>query len=188
MMLPAPTEDICSPLGRATTEHGSEGRLAWSRTYRDLSPLPSVNLPRAADPHACRKTRQIAARCRKRAALLHEVVDSLNWMHGDKSTQAPRRRLEYPFVLAERSGMQGEVLARLEGLIVDQQPSAEAPSPQAALKKLLHGQAPYDNKGPPVGLAPSPARAPISAGLGGRVSADRGHPADGRSLCSGGVS
>ena len=50
--------------------------------------------------------------------------------------------------------MQGDVLARLDGLIGRQQPSADAPSPQAAFEKLLNGQNPYDLKGPPVSLAP----------------------------------
>ena len=49
--------------------------------------------------------------------------------------------------------MHGEVLARLDGLI-EQQPGNDAPSPQAAFKKLLHGRSPYDRKGPPVSLAP----------------------------------
>ena len=35
-----------------------------------------------------------------------------------------------------------------------QQPGPEAPSPQAAVSRLLHGQTPYDRKGPPVSLAP----------------------------------
>ena len=46
------------------------------------------------------------------------------------------------------------MLARLDGLIRQQQPSADAPSPQAAFRKLLHGQPPYDTKGAPVSLAP----------------------------------
>eukprot|EP00974_Lingulodinium_polyedra_P104535 10120299-Lingulodinium_polyedra.AAC.1 len=65
-------------------------------------------------------------------------------MHGGRVETAPR--WAYQPGLWPGVGTAGDVMARLDGL-VGQHPRADAQSPQAALKQLLHGQAPYDKRG-----------------------------------------
>lgn len=64
---------------------------------------------------------------------VNQVIDSLNWMAGCKDAS--------PIPL---SSMQEGVLARLEGLVFDQKPSANVPSNEEALRELLKGGTPYD--------------------------------------------
>eukprot|EP00974_Lingulodinium_polyedra_P022583 2178639-Lingulodinium_polyedra.AAC.1 len=65
-------------------------------------------------------------------------------MHGDRREFVSRWC--YQPELWPGAGMVCDVMARLDGL-VGQHPRIDAPSPQAALKELLHGQAPYDKNG-----------------------------------------
>ena len=127
------------------------GRLAPARSYRDLFPLPQVVVP-ARRLHRSRRGSQLVLRTRARAQKLNEVVRSLNWMHDPLGTETPIWDYE-PGGWTLGGSMHGDVLARLDGLIGKQQPGPNAPSPQAAFEKLLHGQSPYDSKGPPVSLA-----------------------------------
>ena len=127
------------------------GRLPPSRHYRDLFPLPRVHPPPMLQ-RGGRRSRQRRSRIRALAAGVDEIVRSLNWMHSplaQKTIEWDYRPEVWPTL-----GMQGDVLARLDGLVRDQQPSREAPSPQAAFEKLLRGADPYDLKGGSVSLAP----------------------------------
>ena len=121
-------------------------------------------VPAAAPREACRRDRQVRGRVRRRAALLNETVDALNWLGGYKEPAATSTGGSYAYPLGApgvSSGllhdtMVGEVLTRLDGLISNREPTSVAPppTPQAALRKLLQGRCAYDARMGPVSLAP----------------------------------
>ena len=140
------------------------GRLPWSREKRDLLPLPHVRVPRAAPREVCRRDRQVQGRLRRRALLLNESVDALNWLAGHKEPAGAPQGGSFHYPLGcttdlprpEHATMVGEVLARLDGLIRNREPTPDAPlpTPQAAVRQLLQGRCAYDARTGPVSLAP----------------------------------
>ena len=110
------------------------GSAHWpSRGPRELFPLPKFAMP-LGKPGCCRSVRKRWDRIRRRVGDVNDVIGSLNWMAGC-SDEMPWR---------PASPMQQEVLDRLDGLVSDQQPKGVLPSPEEALRALLHGSAPYD--------------------------------------------
>ena len=65
------------------------------------------------------------------------MVDGLNWLSG-------YRREAVEGALGKPDALQSEVLARLEGLVRDQEPSGKLQSPEAALRELLGSRSGYE--------------------------------------------
>lgn len=122
-----------------STYKSFRGNLLWkggaassSSKGRRLFPLPKFACP----PAKWGVSRTVSKRrsgIQRMTENVNQVIDSLNWMAGCKDAS--------PIPL---SSMQEDVLARLEGLVFDQKPSANVPSNEEALRELLKGGTPYD--------------------------------------------
>ena len=115
------------------------GSLLWrggaatsSSRGRKLFPLPKFACP-PAKWGVSRTVSKRRSRIQRMTENVNQVIDSLNWMAGCKDSS--------PIPL---SSMQEDVLARLEGLVFDQKPSANVPNNEEALRELLKGGTPYD--------------------------------------------
>ena len=125
----SPSQDKCEGSGGLRP-----GGAHWASDHaRDLFPLPHLPVP-GRKLGVSRQVQRRANRIRKVIGNVNEAVDSLNWMagRGDDVT------------FSEPSGMQADVLARLEGLAFDQQPKNALSSTEEALRALLRGGSPYD--------------------------------------------
>ena len=71
------------------------------------------------------------------AGRRREARLALNWLAGQRAS-AP----DY-----KHDSMIGEVVARVEGLVRNRQPTLEAPSPGEALRLLLRGRSPHGGRG-----------------------------------------
>eukprot|EP00972_Heterocapsa_arctica_P106686 15713725-Heterocapsa_arctica.AAC.1 len=74
MTLLPPVSGVGPRPDRTDLGPGPSERLASSRTYRDLFPIPEVIVPPAPGPHVCRKNQQVATRTRRRAIVTNEIV------------------------------------------------------------------------------------------------------------------
>ena len=111
------------------------GRASMSSAERKLFPLPFFARPvDKTGVSRCVKRRR--ERIQRMYDNCNEVVRSLNWLAGCQNDPSP----------SGVSGMQADVLARVEGLVFDQKPSGAVMSQEGALRELLHGGSPYEWK------------------------------------------
>ena len=130
----SPGEPMLS--GYRGNDMGQPGRPAhMSRGPRSLFPLPFSACP-PAKVGGCRTVQRRRARICKEVENVNEAIWSLNWMAGCNDREA----------VQHCSPMQSQVVQRVDGLVHSQKPSGCIPTPEGALKELLHGASPYDFK------------------------------------------
>lgn len=112
------------------------GRALPKTRGRDLFPIPRFACP-DEKLESSRSVRRRRLRLRRIYQDCNEVVDGLNWMAGCREEPSADRPV---------SLMHEEVLARVEGLVGDQEPRGALPTAEGALSALLHGSSPYDWK------------------------------------------
>ncbi|CAK0860257.1 unnamed protein product, partial [Prorocentrum cordatum] len=121
----------------------TRGRLAASRSARELFPLPRWRLPElpVAD-----SVRSMALRRRERLVFKmgNEAVGALNWLAGFRGGPAH----------FDPDPMQLEVLERICELASRRYPGPDALSERAAVRRLLRGHAPRDGAGCLTRVAP----------------------------------
>ncbi|CAK0851827.1 unnamed protein product, partial [Prorocentrum cordatum] len=134
-------------LGRPPSKNAkggvTRGRLAASRSARELFPLPRWRLPElpVAD-----SVRSMALRRRERLVFKmgNEAVDALNWLAGCRGGPA----------YFDPDPMQLEVLERICESASRRFPGPDALSERAAVRRLLRGHAPCDGAGCLARVAP----------------------------------
>ncbi|CAK0893340.1 unnamed protein product, partial [Prorocentrum cordatum] len=121
----------------------ARGRLAASRSARELFPLPRWRLPELPVADSVRSR---ARRRRERLVFKmgNEAVDALNWLAGCRGGPA----------YFDPDPMQFEVLERICELASRRYPGPDAPSERAAVRRLLRGHTPYDGAGCLTRVAP----------------------------------
>ena len=123
------------------------GRLPRSRVHRDLFPIPLLeDLPPLLHDGR-RSVRRHRVRERDRGRV-NSSLAALNWMSGWKFCEdIPRGRVDASFT-------QGEVQARVEGLVAERREPTDLDTPEGALRQLLRGRSPYDLGDVAVNIAP----------------------------------
>ena len=129
-------------------EQALRQRLPPACSERSVFPLPKPPTP-AVGEGCSRSSAQRAARHYRVAELVSDCIDSLNWLHGCRGPDgAP---LSGGPAVARHQGVWARLRAqagRFQPL-----PGSSPPRPEAALKELLHGHSPYDEKAVAVSLA-----------------------------------
>ena len=117
-------------LGRALG--AASGRVAASRSTRDLFPAPLLDVP---PPLVAASAGAARARRREQLAIgvANEAITALNWLAGYHAGERPRPVDDAQLLLHER----------VRGLASGRRPGS-APTATAALKRMLRGHSPYE--------------------------------------------
>ena len=113
--------------------------LLPSAGTRDIFPLPTFSVV-AVSPGLSRGCAQRSARRRKKITVANDAIHALNWMHSGRFGLSPCADSHAP------DPMQSEVLERIQ--VLSEEAGALGilpctPSPEAALRELLHGRSEY---------------------------------------------
>ena len=112
----------------------------WQARRQEIFPLPC--LPVEVPGPCSRRAKAGVRRARMMTKRANAAVTALNWMAGyiDVKTFEP-------------NAVQHEVLARVEGLVRDQEPTTACLTAEAAWKELLQGRSLYEDGGANANLA-----------------------------------